>query len=177
MSRPDRGPRPSNAPPKYMNDFSKALAAEVRILLQEVGKLRDEKRALQFEVSELLAAKARYGSDGDYNPEWRPPHHEMPQAIAPPPEPEPSDALVLHQEAKSGWRSVPKQHPRKPREARVGKPKAAEPPPPPPPQPAPPPNLPSWASWKPNPVYHPQPRVAAPAPPPGLFGPPTPPPQ
>ncbi|KIM24997.1 hypothetical protein M408DRAFT_331470 [Serendipita vermifera MAFF 305830] len=36
---------------------SKALAAEVRILLQEVGKLRDEKRALQFEVSELLAAK------------------------------------------------------------------------------------------------------------------------
>ena len=66
---------------------SKALAAEVRILLQEVGKLRDEKRALQYEVSELLAAKvsliyhyyshfllilrkARYGSDGDYNPEW-----------------------------------------------------------------------------------------------------------
>ena len=36
---------------------SKALAAEVRILLQEVGKLRDEKRALQYEVSELLAAK------------------------------------------------------------------------------------------------------------------------
>jgi len=38
---------------------SKALAAEVRILLQEVGKLRDEKRALQYEVSELLAAKVR----------------------------------------------------------------------------------------------------------------------
>lgn len=37
---------------------SKALAAEVRILLQEVGKLRDEKRALQYEVAELLAAKA-----------------------------------------------------------------------------------------------------------------------
>lgn len=36
---------------------SKALAAEVRILLQEVGKLRDEKRALQFEVAELLATK------------------------------------------------------------------------------------------------------------------------
>lgn len=36
---------------------SKALAAEVRILLQEVGKLRDEKRALQYEVAELLAAK------------------------------------------------------------------------------------------------------------------------
>ncbi|KAG8833739.1 hypothetical protein FRC20_009407 [Serendipita sp. 405] len=69
---------------------SKALAAEVRILLQEVGKLRDEKRALQFEVSELLAMKvsikatidqvvivanvigqqARHGADGEYHPEW-----------------------------------------------------------------------------------------------------------
>jgi hypothetical protein len=39
---------------------SKALAAEVRILLQEVGKLRDEKRALQYEVSELLAAKVNH---------------------------------------------------------------------------------------------------------------------
>lgn len=33
--------------PRYINDFSKALASEVRILLDEVGKLRDERRALQ----------------------------------------------------------------------------------------------------------------------------------
>ena len=32
---------------RYLNDFSKALANEVRILLAEVGKLRDERRALQ----------------------------------------------------------------------------------------------------------------------------------
>lgn len=32
---------------RYLNDFSKALASEVRILLQEVGKLRDERRQLQ----------------------------------------------------------------------------------------------------------------------------------
>ena len=32
---------------RYLTDFSKALASEVRILLQEVGKLRDERRALQ----------------------------------------------------------------------------------------------------------------------------------
>ena len=32
---------------RYLNDFSKALANEVRILLQEVGQLRDERRALQ----------------------------------------------------------------------------------------------------------------------------------
>jgi hypothetical protein len=36
---------------------SKALAQEVKILLQEVGKLRDERRQLQFEVAELLAVK------------------------------------------------------------------------------------------------------------------------
>ncbi|KIM29044.1 hypothetical protein M408DRAFT_127299 [Serendipita vermifera MAFF 305830] len=47
--------------------------------------------------------------------------------------------------------------------ARVTKPKAAEPLLPPLPQPAHPPNLPSWASWKPNPIYHPQPRAVAPA--------------
>ncbi|PSR73233.1 hypothetical protein PHLCEN_2v10893 [Hermanssonia centrifuga] len=57
------------APPKYLNDFSKALASEVRILLQEVGKLRDERRQLQQYASHrdrpdivdlTLAASARY---------------------------------------------------------------------------------------------------------------------
>ena len=32
---------------RYVNDFTKALASEVRILLAEVGKLRDERRQLQ----------------------------------------------------------------------------------------------------------------------------------
>ncbi|KAF8630699.1 hypothetical protein AX14_010977, partial [Amanita brunnescens Koide BX004] len=32
---------------RYINDFSKALVSEVRILLAEVGKLRGERRALQ----------------------------------------------------------------------------------------------------------------------------------
>ncbi|PVG03989.1 hypothetical protein CPB86DRAFT_312621 [Serendipita vermifera] len=148
---------------------SKALAAEVRILLQEVGKLRDEKRALQYEVSELLAAKARYGGDGEYHPEWRP--QQPPPMAIPAPEPEPpSDALVLHQEAKSGWHKVSKKPERKPREPRKKAP-APEPTPAPPVQIPPQPNLPSWASWKPNPIYHPQPRSSAPVgPPPGLFG-------
>jgi len=35
---------------RYLNDFSKALASEVRILLTEVGKLRDERRQLQLYV-------------------------------------------------------------------------------------------------------------------------------
>jgi hypothetical protein len=35
------------AAPQYLDEFSKALASEVRMLLGEVGKLREEKRALQ----------------------------------------------------------------------------------------------------------------------------------
>lgn len=35
---------------RYLQDFSKALAGEVRILLQEVGKLRDERSQLQAYV-------------------------------------------------------------------------------------------------------------------------------
>ena len=35
---------------RHLNDFTKALAAEVRILLQEVGQLRDERRQLQLYV-------------------------------------------------------------------------------------------------------------------------------
>lgn len=46
-----------------MGYFSKALAQEVRILLQEVGKLRDERRQLQFEVAELLAVKVNSSID------------------------------------------------------------------------------------------------------------------
>ncbi|KAJ7454165.1 hypothetical protein FB451DRAFT_1408508 [Mycena latifolia] len=42
--------------PKYINDFSKALAGEVQILLAEIGKLRDEKRAPQ---SPFLASRPR----------------------------------------------------------------------------------------------------------------------
>ena len=32
---------------QYLNEFSKALATEVRMLLGEVGKLREDRRALQ----------------------------------------------------------------------------------------------------------------------------------
>lgn len=39
---------PSLTSRRYIQDFSKALAGEVKILLSEVGKLRDEKRALQL---------------------------------------------------------------------------------------------------------------------------------
>ncbi|KAJ7454150.1 hypothetical protein FB451DRAFT_1354221 [Mycena latifolia] len=163
--------------PKYINDFSKALAGEVKILLAEVGKLRDEKRALQFEIAELMSIKAKHSADGVYAPGWRPP---PPEEAPPPPEPAPPPGP-----APGGWRTVHPPHvPRRRQQLAL---RAAPTPPPAPPAPGPAmpaPNLPAWAQWRPNPLLAPgapagpSPAVV-PAPPPrsGLFGPKTPPPK
>ncbi|KAL5478487.1 hypothetical protein ACEPAI_2671 [Sanghuangporus weigelae] len=181
MNGSKRGP--PTAPPKHMNDFTKALAAEVRILLQEVGQLRDERRQLQFEIAELMAVKSKHGAGGEYTPDWMPKQPMppgLPEVAAPPPI---EDAA--REPAPPAWRTIVKHEPRR------KKPKT--------PQPqaitagatpvvAPAPQLPSWAQWKPNNNVIPQPRAGAvpspqsplAAPPPrdeGLFGPSTPPPK
>ncbi|KAF7298753.1 hypothetical protein MIND_00822800 [Mycena indigotica] len=158
--------------PKYINDFSKALAGEVRVLLAEVGQLRDERRALQYEIAELMSAKSKHGEGGEYMPEWRP----TPEEPAPPPPEEPGPAA-----ARPGWRVVNK------RRDRALKAQAMRPPSPNsvPPLEPPKPNVPAWAQWRPSTAFSPAPvpgTVAAPlpsAPPPrsGIFGPPTPPPK
>ncbi|KAH9934108.1 hypothetical protein B0H21DRAFT_759799 [Amylocystis lapponica] len=168
-------------PPKYLNDFSKALASEVRILLAEVGKLRDERRALQYEIAELMSVKSKHGAGGEYTPDWSPkPHEEPPREPSPPP---PPPGAIDAGPARPGWRTVHK------REERRQKAKAKALPPPETvhasaPEP-PAPNLPAWAQWKPNPLLSPTPHAAtAAAPMPsdhasparlGLFGPPSPP--
>ncbi|KZT64237.1 hypothetical protein DAEQUDRAFT_732909 [Daedalea quercina L-15889] len=168
---------------RYINDFSKALASEVRILLQEVGKLRDERRQLQYEIAELMSVKSKHGAGGEYTADWRPPPVEdqppPPPAVEPPPPSQAGDAP-----ARPAWRTV------NVRQERRQKAKAKALPPPqaaPAPVPEPPtPNLPAWAQWKPNPLLSPQPipgTAASPLPtemaPPrmGLFGPPSPPPK
>ncbi|KAJ7926703.1 hypothetical protein B0H13DRAFT_2313201 [Mycena leptocephala] len=83
-SRPNAQPGPT---PKYIHDFSKALAGEVKILLAEVGKLRDEKRSLEYEVAELMSIKARHSAslaDGGYA--FYPGHGWRPQIEGPPPQ-------------------------------------------------------------------------------------------
>ncbi|KAF7348285.1 hypothetical protein MSAN_01782200 [Mycena sanguinolenta] len=163
-----------NAVPKYINDFSKALAGEVRILLAEVGQLRDERRALQYEIAELMSVKSKHGAGGEYMPEWRPKPEEEPPAPPEPPAPAGS---------RPGWRVVNKRAER--RERALGKQQPPAPSAVPPLEP-PKPNVPAWAQWRPNPHIAPQPVAAtsaAPLPlsiPPagsGLFGPPTPPPK
>lgn len=168
----------NGAPPKYLNDFSKALAGEVRILLAEVGKLRDERRQLQYEIAELMSVKSKHGAGGEYSPEWKP-KELQPEDAPPPPAPEEEGAVVAP--ARPGWRIVHKRAERKERAlAKI----APSPAPPPPPPESPRPNMPAWAQWRPNPLLSPMPvPAAAAAPPPsmppprsGLFGPPTPPP-
>ncbi|KAF5365552.1 hypothetical protein D9757_010903 [Collybiopsis confluens] len=175
----------NGAPPKYLNDFSKALAGEVRILLEEVGKLRDERRQLQYEIAELMAVKSKHSLGGQYAPpEW------VAKQLEPPPAPVSEEIVPAApaQPAPPGWRTVHKRP-----ERRTKTPKAIEAPQPPvSPTPAPPampggPGAPSWAQWRPNPLLSPAPRQGTPgspfpAPPPppsrgGLFGPPSPPPK
>ncbi|KAF7314623.1 hypothetical protein MKEN_00936000 [Mycena kentingensis (nom. inval.)] len=161
--------------PKYINDFSKALAGEVRILLAEVGQLRDERRALQYEIAELMSMKSKHGEGGEYTAEWRPMRPEEPPA-PPPEEPAPPGA-------RPGWRVVNKR-----RERALAKAQAQRPPSPSavPPLEPPKPNVPAWAQWRPSAAFAPTPiagTASAPlpssGPPPrsGLFGPPTPPPK
>ncbi|KAH9030093.1 hypothetical protein EDB84DRAFT_1562662 [Lactarius hengduanensis] len=108
-----------SATPKYLNDFSKALASEVRILLQEVGKLRDERRALQqirpsesprpkasdtlsSEIAELMAVKAKHSAGGEYSPDC------APRAMPPAPgllRPRPQKPLALDGPARPAWRT------------------------------------------------------------------------
>jgi len=177
----ERGPLNANGtPPKYFNDYSKALAAEVRILLEELGKLRDERKALQYEIAELMAVKSKHGAGGEYAPNWQakpaepqeaPPAEEIPPPPAPP-----------------AWRVVNIRRPQEKREKR--KQIAAGTPGPshtPLPIAAPAPHqansTPAWAQWRPNPMMSPLPNqsnspVSVPQAPPqrrGLFGTPSPP--
>lgn len=72
---------------QYLDEFSKALASEVRMLLSEVGKLREERRILQLsvvsttgslisliisssELGYLMSIKSKYGPGGDFDPDW-----------------------------------------------------------------------------------------------------------
>ncbi|KAG7093837.1 hypothetical protein E1B28_007476 [Marasmius oreades] len=169
---------------KSINDFTKTLAADVRMLLAEVGRLREEKAQLQSEIGELMQLKSKHGARGigpggelaiytPGPPGWGTPAPEI-SATSPPPD--------LMEPARPAWRTVNKRMPRK-KTTPLHAPHA----PLPPTSPPPPPNLPAWAQWRPNPLHSPAPllpSVGSPLPGSpavvgraGLFGPPSPPPR
>ncbi|PPQ79007.1 hypothetical protein CVT25_002316 [Psilocybe cyanescens] len=164
---------PQGNPPRNVSmEFTKSIAAEVRVLLAEIGKLRDERRQLQYEIAELMAVRSKFSANGEFQPEWRPPAIEAPPLEMP---------LAIEEappQAKPGWRVV---HKKPERKARTTPKMVGGPPAPPTPAPEPrKPEAPAWAQWRPNPLLAPTPIApGSPGPPPrtGLFGPSTPPPK
>ncbi|KAM6501107.1 hypothetical protein JOM56_004121 [Amanita muscaria] len=103
----------------YLDEFSKALATEVRMLLGEVGKLREERRALQHEIGFLLTMNSKYGPGGEFEPEWKP---GMPPGGPPgpgdgPPPDQPPAPEQPPQQFRPGWRPVPGGKKKKKKEA------------------------------------------------------------
>ncbi|TFK75643.1 hypothetical protein BDN72DRAFT_448936 [Pluteus cervinus] len=86
----------------YLDEFSKALAVEVRMLLAEVGKMREERRVLQHELGELLRLRSKYGPGGEFNENWQPPAPPP----APPSEGPPEPPMPDIRQAPPAWRSV-----------------------------------------------------------------------
>ncbi|KZP20289.1 hypothetical protein FIBSPDRAFT_668087, partial [Athelia psychrophila] len=136
-------------PDRYLNDFSKALAGEVRILLAEVGKLRDERRQLQYEIAELMSVKSKHGSGGEYNEGWEPGVHPQPQLAPPSPAPPPPEEVPAGP-ARPAWRVVHKRPERKPKPRAITGGASPSPAVAPAPLPAPVPHkdMPAWAQWR-----------------------------
>ncbi|KAF7319476.1 PH domain-containing protein [Mycena chlorophos] len=160
----------------YLDEFSKALASEVRMLLGEVGKLREERRALQHELGYLLTMKSKYGPGGEFEPDWKPP--TVPGG---PPDPGPPPPPPDLPPAKPGWRTVAQRSAAGGRKPPKKKEAAPGPPPPgPPPAADPRRQVQSWATWQPDPAMAPTPPsreatlLVPEQPPTGLFGPRTP---
>ncbi|OCB90400.1 hypothetical protein A7U60_g2411 [Sanghuangporus baumii] len=172
----------------YLDEFSKALAGEIRTLLGEVGRLHEQKRTLQFEIGTLLHWQAQYGPGGQFEPDWQLFRHPTAGPLAPqppppgggmPPGPPPPGPEEPPPPARPAWRTVQQRQPRR----RRTRPEAGGPQQPPPGQTLAPqepiPHPPSWSTWQPNPAFVPTPPppgastllVPPPSGPTGLFGP------
>ncbi|KAH9048892.1 hypothetical protein EDB84DRAFT_1261793 [Lactarius hengduanensis] len=170
----------------YLDEFSKSLATEVRMLLGEVGKLREERRNIQFEIGTLLCLRSKYETGGMFDPDCTGPLAPQQPADLPPDEP---PAPGPEPPRPGAWRSIHQRggfkRTRKRSEARPAGPVIETPmhPPPGPPM-GPPPDRAqaagSWATWQVQPglEYTPPPSEPtihlAPEVPPqprGLFGP------
>ncbi|KIK27194.1 hypothetical protein PISMIDRAFT_93328, partial [Pisolithus microcarpus 441] len=158
---------------EYLDEFSKALAIEVRMLLGEVGKLREERRAIQHEVGSLMTVRAKYSPGGEFHGDWQAP----PMGGGPPPgapsQPPPDMPVPEEppQPIRPCWHPVDNRPTRRIRKPRPAQPPQAEAHIPPPG------HTQSWATWHPNPAMAPTPPPVEPTlvvsdrQSPGLFGP------
>jgi len=88
------------------------------MLLGEVGRIREERRALQHEIGELLCIKSKYGPGGEFEPDWRPPG-PPPSGPQPPtdipPIPDPVEIPVV----RPAWRAYYPRQKKKKKEPKV----------------------------------------------------------
>ncbi|KAI6107814.1 hypothetical protein EDD16DRAFT_1488479 [Pisolithus croceorrhizus] len=146
---------------EHLDAFSEALAIDVRTLLGEIGKLREERRAIQHEVGLLMTMRAKYCSGGEFGGNWSVTQapHDGPPPDAPP---QPQDAPRRTADLRTA-RRIRKQNPVQPPEAESEVPPSK--------------HIQSWATWLPNPAMAPTPPSVEPTlvvpdhQSPGLFGP------
>ncbi|KIK25347.1 hypothetical protein PISMIDRAFT_349791 [Pisolithus microcarpus 441] len=83
----------------YLDEFSKAIAIDVCMLLGEVGELHEECRAIQHEVGSLMMVRAEYSPGGEFHgdrqmmggsptpdaPPWPHDYRRTPSGGGPPP--------------------------------------------------------------------------------------------
>jgi hypothetical protein len=55
---------------QHVHEFSGAVENEVRILLREVGNLREQRRNLQHEIGCLLCFRSKMELGGEFEPSW-----------------------------------------------------------------------------------------------------------
>jgi len=65
--------RPSFNVQDYLDEFTKALATEVRTLIAEVSHLRSQSSKIQLELAQMLDLKYKYAPGGLFDPDWKPP--------------------------------------------------------------------------------------------------------
>ncbi|KAG8799260.1 hypothetical protein FRC17_007183 [Serendipita sp. 399] len=162
----------------HLNEFSKSLAEEVRLLLREVGKLREEKRNIQYEIGCMLCLKSKYGPGGEFDPEWRPP--TGPYANGPPMPEAPAEGAAPAAEelrpttAQPAWRTIQqKRKPGRKREQPVPQQQPQMQPQPPTPMPMPVPAASSVPPPAPMPVPMQTATFTATGPPPSAMPPPS----
>lgn len=51
-----------------MEEFKKLLSTEVHKSMKELGEMREERKALEHQISDLFALKAKFGGPVSYSP-------------------------------------------------------------------------------------------------------------
>ncbi|KAG9310374.1 hypothetical protein JVU11DRAFT_9508 [Chiua virens] len=124
----------------YLDEFSRTLSTEVRMLLNDVGTLREERQRIQHELGYLMMTQSTFRS-GEFGAD------RLPDYLSLAARPSLADIPLLENPVpRPAWRTLPTRGSRRYREAQV-----------PPPPPVPVRQQHSRTTWQPNPALAPSP--------------------